>query len=159
MTLPLSLSILLAEDDETDVLLLRRAFKDAGVTNALHVVTDGVEAIEFLTQMKGRPDDRLPALVLLDLKMPRRGGMQVLQWMREQPVIRSLPVIIFSSSENRSDVESAYEAGASAYLIKPPSLTERAEIARFIKEWIRLVQAPVASVESFRTAQAYRNSS
>lgn len=150
------LSILLAEDDETDVILLRRAFKDAGLSNPLHVVADGQEAIDFLTRAKSRADERMPALIMLDLKMPRRGGMQVLHWIREQPVIRCLPVMIFSSSENRNDVEGAYDGGANAYLVKPPSLAEREELARFIKDWLRLIQAPVASAESFRAAQAQR---
>ena len=98
----------------------------------------------------------MPALVILDLKMPRRSGLQVLQWMREQPVIRSIPVLIFSSSTNRSDFEAAYELGANGFLIKPPSTAERRELAHFIKDWMRLIQAPLAACESFRVAQAQR---
>lgn len=151
-----TLSILLAEDDELDVILLRRAFKDAELANPLHVASDGQLAIEFLTRAVNAPENRLPALVVLDLKMPRRDGFQVLEWMREQPVIRSIPAMIFSSSANRHDVERAYESGATAYLVKPPSITARAELARFLKEWLRLVQAPLSAVEGLRAAQAER---
>lgn len=152
-----SLSILIAEDDDTDVLLLRRAFREAGVDNPLHVTRDGQEAIDFLTQAKNHAEGRLPALLLLDLKMPRRSGIQVLDWVRQQPAIRNVPVMIFSSSENRNDIENAYSAGANGYLIKPPSLSERADVARFIKEWLRLNQPPAASVESVRAAQSHRS--
>jgi CheY-like chemotaxis protein len=151
------LSILLAEDDETDVLFLRRAFKQVELSNPVDVVPDGLEAIEFLERRKQKPEQRFPALVILDLKMPRRTGLQVLQWMREQPVIRAVPVVIFSSSSNQSDIESAYDAGANAFLVKPPSVNERNEIARFIKDWLRVSQPPLTAVESYRAAQAHRS--
>jgi CheY-like chemotaxis protein len=151
-----SLSILLAEDDEADVMLLQRAFKDVSLVNPLHVANDGQAAIDFLTQLRSRPDERLPGLAILDLKMPRRSGIQVVEWMRAQPVIRTIPALIFSSSANRSDIEAAYDAGASAYLIKPPSIAERTELARFLKDWLRLVQSPSAALESFKAAQGHR---
>jgi CheY-like chemotaxis protein len=156
MSVARTLSVLVAEDDEIDVTLLQRAFKHAEITNPLHVVRDGHEAIEFLSRLRGLPDERLPGLVLLDLKMPRRDGLQVLRWIREQPILRALPVAIFSSSANTADIENAYEAGANAYLIKPPSTAERNEVARFIKEWLRLVQAPVGATENIGAAQAER---
>jgi CheY-like chemotaxis protein len=151
-----SLSILLAEDDEADVLFIQRAFKHVELPNPVYVVSDGFEAIEALSRTKTNPEQRLPGLVILDLKMPRRTGLQVLEWMRQQPVIRSIPVLILSSSTNQSDVESAYERGASGFMIKPPSVAERNELARFIKDWMRLIQPPLTSVESFRAAQMHR---
>ncbi len=151
-----SYTVLLAEDDEADVLLMRRAFKQAAILNPLHVAEDGQRAIEYLSSLQLDGHSRLPALVLLDVKMPRRDGLQVLKWIRSQPIFRSLHVIMFSSSANRNDIEHAYEAGANGYLIKPPSLAERAEIAMFIKQWLRLVQAPIAAAESFQAAQQQR---
>ncbi len=151
-----SLSILLAEDDETDVFLLQRAFRQAQVLNPLHIVPDGFEAIERLSRSKSRPEDQTPGLVILDLKMPRQNGLEVLQWMREQPVIRSIPVLILSSSVNQRDFEAAYELGANGFLTKPPSLEERKELAQFIKDWLRLIQAPLAATDSFRAALAHR---
>ena len=152
-----TLSILLAEDDEADVLFLRRAFKQVELPNPVRIVTDGMEAIEALTEAKLQPEQRLPALVILDLKMPRRTGLQVLEWMRQQPVIRSVPVLILSSSTNQTDIENAYELGANGFMIKPPSLAERNELARFIKDWLRTIQPPLTSTEGFKAAQTQRS--
>ncbi len=146
-------SILLAEDDDNDVLLLRRAFKEADMQHPLHVVSDGQEAVEFLSRNRTTPDDRLPALVILDLKMPRRDGLDVLKWMREQPALCCLPVILFSSSANRGDIEHAYFLGANGFVVKPPSLAERTDFARFIKQWLRFNQPPLACTEGSNAAR------
>ncbi len=146
------ISVLLAEDDELDVLLLRRALKQAGMEYPLHVVRDGQEAIEFLGQKRG-PLDRLPTLVILDLKMPRRDGIDVLRWMREQPILCGIPVIIFSSSGHPGDVEQAYELGANGFVVKPPSIMERLDFARFVLQWLRFNRPPVACTEGLGAAQ------
>ena len=143
--------ILLAEDDPTDVLLAKRAFGVAALPNPLHVVSDGQAVIDFLARAVSA-DGALPALVILDLKMPRRDGIQVLQWMRAQPVIRCVPAVIFSSSPNRTDIETAYEAGANAFMIKPPSIAARADWARFIRQWLAWVQPPLGATEGVRSA-------
>jgi CheY-like chemotaxis protein len=147
--------ILLAEDDDSDVLLLQRAFKDVGVSHTLQVVNDGQEAIDFLGARGQSDQDRLPALVLLDLKMPRRTGIDVLQWIRGQAGMCCLPVIIFSSSSHREDIERAHVLGASAYIIKPSSTVQRAEVARFLNDWLRLNQSPLATTEGLRAAKAF----
>lgn len=147
--------ILLAEDDETDVLLLRRAFQETGITHVLKVARDGQEAIEELAQREYREEDRLPALAILDLKMPRRNGLETLQWIRKQPGLRCLPVFIFSSSAHREDVERSYSLGANGFLVKPASTSERTEVARFILEWLRLNQPPCAVTDGFKAAQAF----
>ncbi len=146
--------ILLAEDDMTDVLLLRRALKDADVQNPLHVARDGQEAMDFLALERHPPEDRLPALIVLDLKMPRRDGMDVLKWMRKHPVLSSLPVIIFSSSAHRGDIELAYTLGANGFVVKPPSILERLDFAHFIKHWLKFNQPPLACTEGLTAAQA-----
>lgn len=153
--------ILLAEDDENDVLLLRRAFKEADLQHPVHVANDGQEAIELLAALQQTPSqDRMPVLVILDLKMPRRDGLDVLQWIREQPLLRGLPVILFSSSANRGDIEQAYVLGANGFVVKPPSLAERTDFARFVRQWLRFNQPPLACTEGIaaaRTAYARRN--
>ena len=149
-------SILVAEDDETDVFLLQRAFRKVELPNPVVVVPDGLACIEKLAHAKTHPEERLPGLVMLDLKMPRRSGLQVLEWMRAEPVMRSIPVLIFSSSANQSDVESAYDRGASGFLIKPPSATERLDVASFIKHWLRLIQPPLTASENFKAALRQR---
>lgn len=148
--------ILLAEDDETDVLLLRRAFGEMGVTNPLHVVTDGQEAIDYLTELQNAPGprDRMPALVVVDLKMPRLTGFDVLLWLREQPATRTVPTIVLSSSAHQDDVERALAAGANLFVVKSPATSERLEFARFIKGWLHFNRLPLACTDGFRASQA-----
>ena len=114
--------ILLIEDDPNDVLLIQRAFRRAELDIPLRVVRDGREAMAYL-QGHGPFDDRvaypLPLLVLLDLKMPVKSGFDVLEWVRAQPDLRRLPLVVLTSSREREDVDRAYDAGASSYLVKP----------------------------------------
>lgn len=114
--------ILLVEDNEDDVILVQRALRKAGVANPMHVVRDGDEAIEYLAAV-GRFDDErrhpLPSLVLLDLKLPRRSGLEVLGWIRAHATLRTLPVVVFTTSTQASDLEQAYALGANSYLRKP----------------------------------------
>lgn len=115
--------ILLVEDDSNDVLLLQRAFRRANVECPLHVVTNGDDAVDYLTgggEFADRAAHPFPALMLLDLKLPRRSGLEVLSWLREQPPeISCLPVIVLTSSRLTSDVDQAYAFGATSYMAKP----------------------------------------
>jgi len=116
-------TILLAEDDPNDVLLTQIALRKARLANPLQVVRDGEEAIAYLTG-DGLYADRsrypLPMLLLLDLKMPKVTGFEVLDWLRKQPILSRLPVAVMSSSEHDPHIARAYELGADSYLIKPP---------------------------------------
>lgn len=115
-------TILLVEDNPDDVILTRRAFRRAGLDAALAVVEDGELAVEYLSGV-GRFSDRerhpWPALVLLDLKLPRKPGLEVLQWIRSQPTLHDLPVVVLTSSRQDEDIERAYALGANSYLEKP----------------------------------------
>jgi CheY-like chemotaxis protein len=114
--------ILLVEDDADDVALILRAFDRANVANPVTVVTDGEEAIAYLAGWASGTDpggSALPVLILLDLKMPKRTGHEVLEWLRAQDGLRRIPVAILTSSRERSDVDRAYDLGANAYLVKP----------------------------------------
>jgi CheY-like chemotaxis protein len=115
-------TVLLVEDDANDVLLTERAFAQAGLVNPLQVVSDGEQAIAYLGG-EGRYADRqrhpLPILVLLDLKLPRVSGFEVLAWLRAAPDIRRLPVVVLTSSEQSPDINRAYDQGANSYLVKP----------------------------------------
>src|SRR4051812_44426590 len=102
-----SLGILLAEDNDDDVFLLKRAFANAEIRNPLYVARDGQAVIDYLSgngNFANREEYPLPGLAILDLKMPKHTGMEVLQWLRSQPVLHCLPVIILSSSAHRHDV-------------------------------------------------------
>ena len=121
--------VLLVEDNEDDVLFLRRACRKAGLNTPFENAYDGVEAIEFL---RGR--DRRPTHVLLDLKLPRKSGLEVLGWIREQKELQSLPVIVLTSSQETSDIERARELGVDEYFVKPVSLPELVDLVRRIGE-------------------------
>ncbi|SNS57874.1 Response regulator receiver domain-containing protein [Noviherbaspirillum humi] len=125
--------ILLVEDNEDDVILAQRAFRKAGVDVPICVVRDGDEAVDYLGG-GGRYGDRrsfpLPTIVLLDLKLPRRSGLDVLRWIRADPALGTLPVIVFTTSAQASDLEQAYSLGANSYLKKPVTLEDTTEMLR-----------------------------
>lgn len=149
--------ILIAEDDETDVLLLERALREAAVVNPVHVVSDGQDAVDHLTalQSAASPGDRMPALLILDLKMPRMTGLDVLQWVRADPALRSVPVIVFSSSPHQDDIERALAGGANAFVVKSAATSERIEFAQFVKGWLQFNKLPLACTEGYRAAAAH----
>jgi CheY-like chemotaxis protein len=148
----MSKTILLAEDEENDVFFMKHAFTEVGILNPLQVVQDGKEAMDYLSGNGGYADRErfpLPCLTLLDLKLPRVMGLEVLKWMREQPELRNLIVIIFTSSRLEPDIEMAYQLGANAYLVKPSSPLELREIATGIKRfWLELNHGPAVCQES-----------
>lgn len=120
-------AVLLVEDDLNDIFLVKRAFKRADIPNPLQVVTDGVEAIHYL-QGEGKYANRqlypLPSLIVMDIKMPRKSGFEVLEWIKSDGLLKRIPVVIVSSSDQSFDVNKAYELGANAYMIKPVNFKE-----------------------------------
>ena len=141
--------ILLVEDDPNDVLLLRRAFRAAGLPEPGQVVTDGEEAIAYLAG-EARFSDRerypLPTLLLLDLKLPRRSGFEVLEWLRRQTATSRLPVVVLTSSRQPEDVRRAYDLHANSYLVKPATLEGLREMVRMLDlYWLRLNEGPSPS--------------
>lgn len=138
--------ILVAEDDTSDAFFFQRAFKRGGLPVSLHFVRDGQEAIDYL-QGEGKFADRaahpLPQLLLLDLKMPRLDGFDVLEWVRKHPELRRLQVIIFSGSDEPEDIKRAEKMGANSYLVKPHSIEEmNLLVGRFKKHLIEVEKAP-----------------
>ena len=117
-------TILLVEDDENDVFFMRRALQKANLELPMQVVMDGESAIDYL-EGKGHYGDRathpLPAMVFLDLKLPYLHGFEVLGWIRKQPLLKGLPVIVLTSSPEDRDRQQAAELGARAYCVKPPT--------------------------------------
>ncbi len=115
-------TILLVEDDSNDVLLIQRAFRKSDVANPIQVVGDGEEAIAYLRGRDPYADRErtpLPVLLLLDLKLPRKSGFEVLEWLRQQPGLKRLPVVVLTSSGETPDINRAYDLGANSYLVKP----------------------------------------
>lgn len=150
-TIEESTTILLVEDDPNDVLLMQRALRDVGLLDSLRVVKDGDEAVAYLSGKDDYADRErfpIPALVLLDLKVPRRSGHEVLGWLRSQPGLRRLPVVVLSASEQRSDIDKAYDLGANSYLVKPSAPHALLEITTALRlYWLTLNAQPRIPLE------------
>ena len=131
-------AILLVEDEENDAMLLKMAFKKNNILNPLHWVKDGLEAIAYLNGEGVYADHELypfPEVLIVDLKMPRMSGLELLQWIRDHPNYKVIPTIIMSSSQQDSDIDKAYALGANTYMIKPSSFDELARMARLAHEY------------------------
>jgi CheY-like chemotaxis protein len=140
---PAPRAILYTEDDENDVFLMGHALKRAGVPHPLSVATDGQQAIDALADpaRHGSPAT-MPAVVLLDLNLPRRSGFEVLKWIRSQPVFAELVVVILSSSNHKKDIDQALALGATAYFVKPANVNDRVQLIRVLQErWLRSTTA------------------
>jgi len=134
--------ILHVEDNSDDVMLTALAFRKAGVAAKLEVASDGERAI---TALKNDSDSARLACVLLDIKLPSISGFEVLEWIRGQPGLRRLPVIMLTSSLLPSDVNRAYDLDANSYLVKPPDLESLIVLARTIDlYWLRTNTRPTA---------------
>lgn len=123
--------LLLVEDNPGDALLIRKGFELANANVDIQVVSDGDQAIAYLAgdAPYNRGDHPLPAVILLDLKLPRRSGLEVLEWIRRQPQLRDIPVIVMTSSREAANVSRAYQLGAKSYIIKQSGLESLVEAA------------------------------
>jgi CheY-like chemotaxis protein len=146
-------TILHVEDRPEDVIILQYAFKQADIHNPVQVVTDGQQAVDYLSgnrQYADRKQFPLPCLILLDLKLPIKMGMQVLEWIRKQPALKSLIVIILSSSIHEGDIKRAYELGVNAFLVKNSDSRVTIDMCKAIKHfWLLHNQPPTNSQEPF----------
>jgi CheY-like chemotaxis protein len=138
--------LLHVEDDPNDVLLLQRAFRKAGSPLTIQAVTDGDKAVAYLSgadEFGDREKFPLPAVVLLDLKMPRKSGLEVLEWIRGNSALKRAIVIIFTSSKHDEDVNKAYDIGANSYLVKPVGFDMLVDVAKMIQQyWINTNERP-----------------
>ena len=145
--------ILLAEDEEDYVLLIQRAFSQAKIPNPMHVVWNGQEAIAYLKgegKYSNREEYPLPDLLLLDLKMPRVNGFEVLKWLRSQPNLAPLRVLVLTSSDAIRDVNEAYKLGANSFLVKPMDFHDFTQLSRLITDfWLKASRTP----ETFRPSK------
>jgi CheY-like chemotaxis protein len=137
-------TILLVEDDENDVLFLRHAFKKAGLMPHLEIASDGHKAVEYLTSTAADdPSVPVPCVVLLDLNLPRKTGLDVLRWIRNHPKLKSLVVIVLTSSNAEADAAAAYALCANSYLVKPSDPVALAEVLGLIRDyWMKWNYVP-----------------
>jgi CheY-like chemotaxis protein len=138
--------VLIAEDVENDVELLQRSFRQAGISAATHVVADGEECIAYLAatgKYANRQEYPLPDLLLLDLKMPKANGFDVLKWIRAQESLAPLRVVVLTSSERIRDINMAYELGANSFLTKPLTFIDFSNTIRvMLKYWLEQSKKP-----------------
>lgn len=140
-------TILLVEDNPVDILLMQRAFRNETFANtSLQIVRDGDAAVFYLNG-DGEYSDRdrypLPAIILLDLKLPRRSGHEVLVWLRQQPELKRLPVVMLTSSRQTPDVKRAYDLGVNSYLVKPVGFASLLEMMQSFREyWLNYTELP-----------------
>jgi CheY-like chemotaxis protein len=138
--------VLLVEDNPDDAFFVERAFRKAFADVAVHILGDGEAAIAYLSRQGEYADDvrhPLPDLLVLDLKLPRASGFEVLTWLRAQPALRRLPVVVLTSSRHRQDIDRAYDLGANSYLVKPVSTDAAREISSAMGlYWLRLNEPP-----------------
>jgi len=141
-------TILLVEDEENDATLLQMAFKKNDIRNPVKWVTDGLEAVAYLNG-DGVYADRqkypFPEVLILDLKMPRMTGLELLAWIREHPPFRFIPTIVMTSSCQDQDVQKAYELGANTFMTKPSSFDELVDLTESFHRYWTLAIKPRAA--------------
>ena len=142
----LPVTILMADDDEDDRLLALDALKEGRVLNNLHCVEDGVELLEYLRREGKFADPATsprPSLILLDLNMPRMDGREALQHIKADPTLRSIPVVILTTSKEEEDMIRGYDLGAASYITKPVNFEGLVDLMRAIgRYWIEFVELP-----------------
>jgi CheY-like chemotaxis protein len=148
---PAETTVLLVEDNPSDILLIQRAFRKVGITNPLQIVNDGDAAVLYLSGEEPYSDRYrypLPVLILLDLKLPRRSGDEVLMWLRQQPLLKRLPVVVLTASRQSIDINRLYDLGVNAYMVKPVAFDDLVEIINILnRHWISLNEKPQLNFE------------
>jgi two-component system response regulator len=140
--------ILVVEDNPDDVTLALEAFKKNGVSNPVVIMRDGQEALDYLLARadEGNESEPLPALALLDLNLPKIGGIEVLRRLRMHPRTRMLPIVVFTTSRERNDLRDSYLSGANSYVCKPVEFSDSVTLlGRLADYWLKLnVNPPVS---------------
>lgn len=136
--------VLLAEDNVDHAFFTQRAFQDAhGTELEMHTVTDGEQVLDFLNRRGSFTDAQRPHLIVLDLRMPKKGGLEVLNEMHQQEDLRSIPVVVLSSSERPEDICTSYARGANSYVTKPASLSGLREgVGQLARYWMDIASLP-----------------
>lgn len=141
-----SLQILVAEDNEDDAFILTRALQAAGLPRPAYICKDGQQVIDYITgsgSFADRGEFPFPRMLILDIKMPRLNGLEVLRWVRAHPDCAVIPTIILTSSAHPKDVEEAFKSGVNAYFLKPPTPEEMEELLTVIHKFWNASVLPV----------------
>lgn len=139
-----TIEILLVEDNPGDIDLIKEALEDAGVTNKLNVVRDGQEALAYLRKEGSYAKAKRPGIILLDLNLPRKDGREVLKEVKADANLRSIPVIVLTTSGDEEDIARAYDLRANCYITKPMDFEQFMRVIRSMADfWLTVVQLPV----------------
>jgi CheY-like chemotaxis protein len=131
--------ILLVDDDVVSTMLLQRALSSLHIGNRLHVANNGVEAIQWLKDIK---DEDKPCIILLDLKMPKMGGLEFLEAFRRDQSLRTIPVIVLTTSKEQKDIRASYDLGVAGYMVKPVDFLQFIEMIKAIDQYWSLCEQP-----------------
>ncbi len=136
-------NILLVEDNPADIRLMLEILKEGDIQSDFHVVTDGEEAIDFLRHQGPHKNVPRPDIVFLDLNLPKKDGREVLQEVKEDPLLRRIPVIVMTTSGGKEDIDTAYDHHANCFITKPVDLQDFMKVAETLKHfWLAMVQLP-----------------
>ncbi len=137
------IDILLVEDSPSDAMMTREALEFSKFINQLHTVDNGAEAIDFLQRRGGYADMRRPGLVLLDLNLPRKSGLEVLKEIKEDPSLKTIPVVVLTTSKAEEDIAKSYGLHANCYITKPIEFAKLADAVRAVSDfWLCVVTLP-----------------
>lgn len=136
--------ILLVDDNPMDLDLTVKAMKEQGITNPILICRDGEEALEFIERHSAPDDPDLPLIVLLDLRLPKVDGIEVLRQARQHPIWKRIPFIVLTTSRENADINRAYDLGVNSYIVKPVDFPQFSELTKTLKlYWVLTNQAPV----------------
>jgi len=136
-------NILLVEDNPADIRLVEEAFRETEIDTELHVVTDGVAAMDYLYKRINSEDKYLPDLILLDLNLPKKDGREVLVEIKENSELKTIPVVILTTSSSKEDISETYAHYANSYLVKPANVGRFIETLKNLEDyWFNLIRLP-----------------
>ena len=137
------ISILMAEDDIEDQMLIREALVESDISHNLIIVNDGEELVDYLNQRGEYSNACLPSIVLLDLNMPRKNGHEALEEIKANPSLRRIPIIVLTTSDSEEDIKSTYDMGISSYICKPVTFKKLVDLVNTLGHyWFELVELP-----------------
>lgn len=156
-----NVTILMADDDEDDGILVREALAESQLPIELYIVSNGEQLMDYLYHRGGYANNSIPYpdLILLDLNMPRIGGLEALKEIKTDPQLRRIPVVILSTSRREEDIYNTYESGANSFITKPVTFASLVEVMRtLVKYWFEIVKLPLEAVGDKHGQQPYQSS-